>query len=154
MGCSSGLDKQRIPAQQQAGGRYVQPVTSLCRYYFALFSVWVSAFRLTLPGKSLQQAKLLFRVWLLAVRLRVTQSGLHITRGFASARLTFVSRCFSSFLGLQSSARRNPVGHQRLFVSSVFYLAFVHADGLHPSCRTQSPNVTCHFFAVFISMLQ
>ena len=78
---------------------YVQPMTSLCRYYFALFSVWVSWFRLTLPGKSLQQAKLLFRVWLLAVRLRVTQSGLHITWGFVSARLTQLSTNFSSFLG-------------------------------------------------------
>ncbi len=64
--------------------------------------------------------------------------------GFCVSTADTAQHQLQFFFGLRLSARQNAVDHQWLFVSSVLYLAFVHADGLHPSCRTQSPNVVCN----------
>ena len=64
-------------------------------------------------------AKLFLRVCLLAGRFRVTQSGLHITWGFVSARLTIVSRYCSSFLSFSHRPDRT-----LLIIRGGLYLRF------------------------------
>ncbi len=64
-------------------------------------------------------AKLFLRVYLLAGTFRVIKSGLHITWGFVSARLTQLNSNFSSLLGFGCQPDRT-----LLSISGCLYLRF------------------------------